>query len=142
MKGLVLLLFGVLAVCALLVLLVGARRRALLRAPGAFPAWVVDESGRRRRAVGRYDAERLWLTGRWRLSRTRWATARHLLDLNRLPQSPEPGRVRLGVGETDRPDGPSLVLEVDEADAGALRAWAEAGPSHACRSWWRAPGQA
>lgn len=142
MKGPTPLLLGALAAIVLLAVLAGARRRALLRAPGAFPAALLTPDGRRRGVIGRYDQAVLELASPWLPGRRAWRVARHRLEIERLPEPPAPGRALLRVHEAGAAPAQPFVLDVDEADAGAVRAWAEAGPSQASQSWWRAPGQA
>ena len=86
---------------------------------------------RRERVIGLYDESRLRLTGRWRLSRERWSADRSRLQIDRLPAD-EAGRAVLELSAGTRP----VRVVVDPDDAGALRAWSEAGPS-AASSFWR-----
>lgn len=124
-------LAGVLAVFALSASALAVRRRALLRTSSAFPA-VLEGHGRpRERVIGVYDETRLLFTGRWMIRRERWSVGRCDLQIDRLPVA-EDGRAVL---ELDGGRG-SVTVVVDPDDAGALRAWSEAGPS-AASSFWR-----
>lgn len=124
-------LAGVLAVFALSASALAVRRRALLRTSAAFPA-VLEGHGRpRERVIGVYDETRLRFTGRWMIRRERWSVGRCDLQIDRLPVA-EDGRAVL---ELDGGRG-SVTVVVDPDDAGALRAWSEAGPS-AASSFWR-----
>ncbi|MDN5693070.1 MAG: DUF2550 family protein [Micrococcaceae bacterium] len=124
-------LAGVLAVFALSASALAVRRRALLRTSAAFPA-VLEGHGRpRERVIGVYDETRLLFTGRWMIRRERWSVGRCDLQIDRLPVAAD-GRAVL---ELDGGRG-SVTVVVDPDDAGALRAWSEAGPS-AASSFWR-----
>ena len=124
-------LAGVLAVFALSASALAVRRRALLRTSAAFPA-VLEGHGRpRERVIGVYDETRLLFTGRWMIRRERWSVGRCDLQIDGLRVA-EDGRAVL---ELDGGRG-SVTVVVDPDDAGALRAWSEAGPS-AASSFWR-----
>lgn len=133
MKGPVLiLLWGALAVAGLLAAAWWVRRRALLRQQGAFPAVAVSATGARRRVVARYDERCLTLHAWWPARGSAWRGTRWALQMDRVPEAGAAGEAVLDVS-----GGTSAVrLHVDEADAGALRAWCEAGPSQAGHSWW------
>ena len=121
----------VVAVIVLSALALVMRRRALARVTAAFPAVLEREGLGRERVIGVYDESRLRLTGRWRLSRERWSADRSRLQIDRLPAD-EAGRTVLELSAGARP----VRVVVDPDDAGALRAWSEAGPS-AASSFWR-----
>lgn len=124
-------LTGVLAAILLLAIAGLMRRRALLRAPGAFPAQAHTRTGRRRRVIGRYDQRSLVLQGFWPVGPLAWRGERWGLELDRVPDAAPPGQAMLDVRGGSEP----VRLLVDEADAGALRAWCEAGPSRAAQFW-------
>lgn len=121
----------VVAVIVLSALALVMRRRAFARVTAAFPAVLEREGPGRERVIGVYDESRLRLTGRWRLSRERWSADRSRLQIDRLPVD-EAGRTVLELSAGARP----VRVVVDPDDAGALRAWNEAGPS-AASSFWR-----
>ena len=103
-----------------------------LRLTGPALRAVLEREGPgRERVIGVYDESRLRLTGRWRLSRERWSADRSRLQIDRLPAD-EAGRTVLELSAGARP----VRVVVDPDDAGALRAWSEAGPS-AASSFWR-----
>lgn len=125
-------LAGVLAVIVLSASALAVRRRALLRTTSAFPA-VLEGHGRpRERVIGVYDESCLRLTGRWMLVRERWRVERCDLQIERLPAADD-GRAVLELNGAARP----VTVVVDPDDAGALRAWSEAGPSAASAFWRR-----
>lgn len=124
-------LAGVLAVFALSASALAVRRRALLRTSAAFSAVLQGHGRPRERVIGVYDETRLLFTGRWMIRRERWSVGRCDLQIDRLPVA-EDGRAVL---ELDGGRG-SVTVVVDPDDAGALRAWSEAGPS-AASSFWR-----
>lgn len=137
MQGPVLVLVAASAVLALLALAAWMRHRTLVSSPGAFDGVVVGEGGRRRRVVGRYGEDRLSLASRWLPERTCWSARRWDLEITRAPAETA-GRTRLEIGTA----GAAVTLEVEDAVAGALRAWSESGPSQAGHSWWHPPGRA
>lgn len=124
-------LAGVLTVIVLSAVALAVRRRALLRTTSAFSAVLEAEGRPRERVIGVYDQTRLCLTGRWMVSRQRWCVDRCRLQIERLPAAQD-GRAVLELSGGDRP----VRVVVDPDDAGALRAWSEAGPS-AASSFWR-----
>ena len=132
MRGPVLvILAGALAAIMLLAAAGVMRHRALLRAPGSFPGLALTEDGRRRRVVGRYDERLLVLSGIVPAARRAWRGERWSLQIDRVPGGAPEGQTLLQVRGGSAP----LRLQVDEAVAGALRAWCEAGPSPAARHW-------
>lgn len=141
MKGPVLLLVAASAVLALLAFAAWMRHRALVASPGVFDAVFVGDDDRRRRVVGRYGEDRLSLAPRWLPERPCWSARRWDLDITRRPAEVAE-RSRLEIGGAGSAADAVVALEVDDAVAGAVRAWAEAGPSQAGHAWWHPPGQA
>lgn len=139
MKGPVLLLTAALAVIALLALAGWARHRALVRGPGRFDGTLVRPDGRRRRVVGCYGPRRLTLADRVVPEHVLWRGERWRLEIERAPGGTA-GRTLLHLADPAGGAEP-VVLDVDEAVAGAVRAWAEAGSSMAGQSWWHEPGR-
>ena len=135
-----LLLVAAPAVLALLVLAAWLRHRTLVASPGAFDGVLVGDDGRPRRVVGRYGEDRLSLASRWLPERTCWSARRWALEISRAPAGTA-GCSRLEIGATGGV-GAAVTVEVDDAVAGALRAWSESGPSQAGHSWWHPPGRA
>ena len=137
MRGPVLIvLVGVLAVLGLLAVAGLVRHRALLRAPGSFPGIAVTGRGRPRRVIGRYDERVLVFNGFMPAGPLAWRGERWALQMDRVPDAAPEGQTVLDVRGGSEP----VRLTVDEADAGALRAWCEAGPSQAAQLWWRGDG--
>ena len=124
-------LAGVVTVIVLSASALAVRRRALLRTTSAFPAVLERPDRPRERVIGVYDETCLRLSGRWMLSRERWSVERCRLQIDRRPAA-EDGRAVLELNGGEHP----VTLIVDPDDAGALRAWSEAGPS-AASSFWR-----
>lgn len=122
------------------------RRRALgASAQACFPVQVREGLARPRRGQIRYDEDEIRLTGMLGMAGPTalrlWSAPRHAVDMERLPgqtaQGQAPALVRLTGGRDRRGDRTSLVVELDEADACALRAWVESGPSMAGHAWWQ-----